>query len=412
MVKQKKVLVLTADAGFGHRSAALAIKAAMEVNYGGDCQVEIVNPLEDKRTPFFLRDSQTDYDKVVRNSPELYRLGYDATDAPIPTVIMESTLTILLFEVLRDLIFQVKPDVIVTTYPLYQAPLDSIFKVYRDVIPLFTVITDLVDVHRIWFSNAVEGCMAPTVQVKDQAIASGLPSEKVHITGIPVHPNVIRDERPKEAIKAELGWRTDLPTILVVGSKRVDRIVETLEVLNHFGSPLQLAVTAGNDDMLFEEFQRIEWHQPVHLYRFVENMPVLMRASDAIVCKAGGLIVTESLACGLPMILIDIIPGQEMGNAEYVVKGGAGDLARNQIDTLFTLAHWLKNDGETLKEKSKAAILLGNPNSAYMVAEYLWQAAQRDSHNRKRRIIGRPLLIEFLAKNKIDLSDTIFSRKK
>jgi 1,2-diacylglycerol 3-beta-galactosyltransferase len=410
--KPKKILVLTADAGFGHRSAALAIKAALEVNYGGDCQVEIVNPLEDKRTPFFLRDSQTDYDRIVRNSPELYRLGYGATDAPIPTVIMESTLTILLFEVLRDLIFQVRPDVIVSTYPFYQAPLDAIFKVYRDVIPLFTVITDLVDVHRIWFSNAVTGCMAPTVQVKNQAIASGLPAEKVHITGIPVHPNVIRDDRPKEVIRTELGWRSDLPTVLVVGSRRVERISETLEVLNHFGRPLQLAVVAGKDDALFEELQKIEWHQPVHLYRFVENMPVLMRAADAIVCKAGGLIVTESLACGLPMILIDIIPGQEMGNAEYVLKGGAGDLARSQMDTLYTLAHWFSNDGEILKERSRAANLLGNPNSAYQVAELLWQTAQKGSPGRKRRIVGRPLLIEFLAKNKIDLSETIFSRKK
>jgi 1,2-diacylglycerol 3-beta-galactosyltransferase len=44
-------------------------------------------------------------------------------------------------------------------------------------------------------------------------------------------------------------------------------------------------------------------------------MPTMMRAADAIICKAGGLTVTESLACGLPLLLTDVIPGQETGNA-------------------------------------------------------------------------------------------------
>jgi 1,2-diacylglycerol 3-beta-galactosyltransferase len=412
VAKPKKILVLTADAGFGHRSAALAIRAALEEKYGGDCQVEIVNPLEDKRTPFFLRDSQSDYDKIVRNAPELYRLGYDATDAAIPNVIMESTLTLLLFEVLRDLIMTQKPDVIVTTYPLYQAPLDAICKVYRVNLPIFTVITDLVDVHRIWFSSAVAGCMAPTVQVRQQAVENGIPAENVHITGIPVHPNVVKDERSKAQMRKDLGWDPRLPTFLVVGSKRVGSMVETLEVLNHFGKPLQLAITAGNDEDLFQEFQHIEWHQTVHLFRFVANMPELMHAADAIVCKAGGLIVTESLACGLPMLLIDVLPGQEMGNADFVVGGGAGDLVRSQMETLMTLGHWFARGGKLLRERAAAAARLGRPNSAHQVAELIWEYSTRRQPAQKRRIVGRSLLLQFLEKNKIDIQQALINRRK
>ena len=63
-----------------------------------------------------------------------------------------------------------------------------------------------------------------------------------------------------------------------------------------------------------------------------------MRASDLVSPRPGGLIVTESLAAGLPMIFVDMIPGQETGNADYVVvrRRGRGrhEPARNAADRL------------------------------------------------------------------------------
>jgi len=53
MEPRKKILILTADAGFGHRSAALAVESALCERYGDLVETEIVNPLDDKRTPFF-----------------------------------------------------------------------------------------------------------------------------------------------------------------------------------------------------------------------------------------------------------------------------------------------------------------------------------------------------------------------
>lgn len=402
--RPRKILILTADVGFGHRSAALAVQTALKANYGDQCETEIINPLNDPRASNLLRESQSDYDKVIRNVPELYRLGYEVTDASIPTVLMESTLTLLLFEVLRDMIMEHHPDAVVTTYPLYQAPLDAICRVYRTDFPLFTVITDLADVHRIWFSTAAAGCMAPTELIKEQAIANGLPAKNIHVTGIPVRAGLSGDKRTKAEIREELGWKPDLPTFLVVGSKRVAGMAETLKVLNHFGRPLQLAVSAGGDEELFAEQETTNWHQEVHLYRFVDNMAEMMLAADAIVCKAGGLVVTESLACGLPMLLIDVLPGQEAGNAEYVVSGGAGDLCRNQMDTLVAVSHWLMDDGRLLKEKAAAASKLGRPRAAFEIADIIWQNTSGDHSLKRRRIIDRSHLLQFLEKNKIDLN--------
>jgi len=131
MSERKKVLILTADAGFGHRSAAIAVAAAIEEKYSEDTDVEIVNPLDDIRVPTFLRDSQTDYTKWVRHVPELYQLGYEASDSLLPTTILENSLVVLLIDAMRGILEASNPDVILTTYPLYQSTLTALFRSKR-----------------------------------------------------------------------------------------------------------------------------------------------------------------------------------------------------------------------------------------------------------------------------------------
>ncbi len=273
MSTDRKILILTADAGFGHRSAANAVHEALIETYGKHAQVEIVNPLEDRRTPFFLRESQTDYDIIVRNLPELYRFGYDASDATLPTVIFERALTVLLYEVLHDILKKHQPDAILTTYPLYQVPVQAIFTIQRYSIPFLTAVTDLATVHRIWFHAGVHALLVPNEQVRDLALTYHVPAKKIHITGIPVHPVLAHEQRPKAEIRASLGWQPDLPTLLAVGSRRVGGMPEILNVINHSGTRLQMAVVAGKDEQLFEQLQHTEWHQPVHLFEYADNMP-------------------------------------------------------------------------------------------------------------------------------------------
>lgn len=376
MSDRKKVLILTADAGFGHRSAANAVAAAIEEKYPDELSYEIVNPLDDKGTPAFLRDSQADYTKWVRSVPELYRLGYDASDALIPNALMENSLSVLLVDVMRKILRKSQPDVILSTYPLYSAPLTTTFTSRRYRVPLYTAITDLSTVHRMWFHRKVDGLLVPNALVADMATSYGVNPEKVTITGIPVHPNVIRENRPRNEVRADLGWTPDIPTVLAVGSKRVERMVDTLNILNHFGGPLQIAVVCGKDEQLYNELQHFDWHVPAHIYDFVENVPMMMHAADLIICKAGGLIVTESLACGLPMILIEILPGQETGNAEFVTALGAADLAETPVAMLEDLSHLLRNDQALLHQRAINAARIGQPRSAYKVAAILNDAVK------------------------------------
>ncbi|MDX9863511.1 MAG: glycosyltransferase [Anaerolineaceae bacterium] len=393
---KKRILVLTADAGFGHRSAAKAIVAALEDKYGHDCEVVMVNPLNDERAPALLRDSQTDYDFIIQNIPRIYRIGYEVSDAAIPATLAESASIVLLYDVLRDLLDEYQPDAIITTYPAYQAPLSAIFAIEEISIPLITVITDLVTVHRLWFNHVADVITVATPDLKDLAEEYGMEMDRVHITGIPVHPRIANESRTKEAIREELGWDPTLPTFLAVGSTRVEQLTTALNVLNHFGQPLQIAAVAGKDEELHIQLKEMDWHVPVHIYGFVENMPALMHASDAILCKAGGLITTEALASGLPIILIEYIAGQETGNMEYVVNNQAGALVQEPVELLELLAHWMQDGGAKLKICAENARKLGKPHAACHIADLTWEAIQHGVTTKHRMIPSRGALTKIL----------------
>lgn len=401
MESKKKILILTADAGFGHRSAAIAIKKAFEEKQNVECEVSILNPLDNEKAPFFLRESQSEYDKWVRNVPELYKFGYEISDATIPVSILETILTVTLFEVIKETLEEYQPDIVVNTYPLYQAPFIAVRSLLKMDIPMATIITDLATVHNIWFHEDVDLTIVPTRKVKEDAIKAGLSSDKIAEIGIPVNPKIFLIKGDKQKYREDLGWNQDQTTILAVGSKRVEHFKEYLHVLNHTGFNFQLVIVTGKDKKLFEELDKIEWHIPVFLYEFVENMPELMKASDLLLSKAGGLIVTEALASGLPIIIVDAIPGQETGNAKFVEEAKAGYWVKSNIEFLETISHLFINNFEQLQIIQRNAENKGKPSAAIQITDLIINQLSGKKYQSKPKIDLIKKIEELLLANHI-----------
>jgi UDP-N-acetylglucosamine:LPS N-acetylglucosamine transferase len=289
------------------------------------------------------------------------------------------------------------PDVVVITFPTYQYPVAAYRRLSGRDFPIVTVVTDLVTLQKMWFSQSVELCLVPTRIAADLALERGLDPETVHVTGLPVNPALADAPPSKAEARRALGWPEDQFTVLAVGSKRVERLDNFAHVLNHAGFALHLVAVAGGNEELYSALQAEEWHVPATLYDYVGNMPDLMHAADCIVSKAGGLIVTESLACGLPLCLTQVIPGQETGNARLVVEEGAGDLTLEPLAFLETMAHWLADDARLYRRRAANARRLGKPEAAFTAADLIWQAAgSRTADRRSRFPISRDKLKDLL----------------
>jgi 1,2-diacylglycerol 3-beta-galactosyltransferase len=370
MKQEKKfsIIILTADMGFGHRSAANAIADGLRLTTNNLVGIEVINLLEDKRVLSILRSNQSDYDRIVRQTPELQRLGYQFSDSSATSGLYEAFLSIVFYPVLKELIEEKKPDFLLTTFNMYIAPIQTFLSVQKRNIPFFVVVTDLTKIHRTWLHPGVDLICVPTSEAYQEAQARGISQNQLLLSGIPVRPEIYYENREPAEIRKSLGWNEELTTALVVGSKRIKNLEKILDALNHTGWPIQWILVAGKDEKLADWYKKQEWHNPAFVYTFVENMAPFLHASDLIITKAGGLIVSEALASGLPLFIVDITPGQEEGNAEYIVNHGAGELATSPLKAIETLTHWMENNQKKMRQYAQIARQLGRPEAAFEIA--------------------------------------------
>ena len=116
-------------------------------------------------------------------------------------------------------------------------------------------------------------------------------------------------------------------------------------------------------EAIVSKYEKIE---NVCILGFTNQVPELMHISEFVVTKPGGLTTSESLACNLPMVIINPLPGQEEENAELLVKDGIAvwikkdDNPQLIFDELFSTPEKLK----TMKENTN---LLAKPFSTHNI---------------------------------------------
>jgi processive 1,2-diacylglycerol beta-glucosyltransferase len=95
-----------------------------------------------------------------------------------------------------------------------------------------------------------------------------------------------------------------------------------------------------------------------------------MSVSDLVITKPGGLTTTESLASGLPIIVINPIPGQETENAEFLESHNVGFWIKKN-DNIEEKLYSIFNNQETLQKMKINARLLAKKNSTSDICKIL-----------------------------------------
>ena len=366
-----RYLILHASVGSGHRSAAHALADALERL--PDSEVRIEDTL-DYASPIFSTAYARSYLELSQRAPLLWQMFYESTDnsdvewAPIRDRV-RGLVAELAVNKLKDLIRQYAPAAIICTHFL-PAELLVRLKLDGDMrVPTYTVITDHA-VHSQWITPGVDGYFVASDFPCKLMVERGVPAAIIHVTGIPVNPAIAEPKEP-HAMRALHDLPVDGPVISLFGGglvpKRARRIVEGLTALE---TPGMLVVVAGRNAELPAALEGLGDGAQMRL-RVLEQIDYvddLVAASDLAITKAGGLIVSEVLARGTPMVIIDPIPGQEEWNADFIVSSGAGVQLRLVEWVPWTIEQLLAAPERVagLRERAQAA---GRPNAARDIAE-------------------------------------------
>lgn len=377
MKTNRRFLILTSDSGFGHRSAANSVLKALEIKYPQQAKALIVNPILETDVPKLVRQIDTGYDSRVKNAAKFYRFTYEISDSRPVSEVLESALTLMLQKNIKELVQDLNPDAILSTNQMFNTPTGAVLKDMNIAIPFFTAVTDLADVHALWFGSGPDRYFVASDWVKIKALENNVPEDKIIISGVPVDPDFSFNVSEKSALREGLGLRPDMTTVLFVGSVRVFNIEQSLRALEKVSYPIQVVVITGGDKNLFVQLSELKFKFPFYLHDFVTNMPEWMRAADVLITKAGGLILSEALAAGLPSVIINYLPGQEEGNVRYILSHQAGSWVQNPTEMAFVLNYWLSDDQKRLKMVASNSKRLGHPDSALQIAEALWEASEK-----------------------------------
>ena len=392
---QKRVIILYADTGAGHRSVATAIQAALHAmapedhdkarsewtHDAGVPSVEcgLYNPV--RHHPL---GSMFDlYGPVTRRTPHLFAGAYTLSNSAHAFDLVGQIGFRLLRKRLLSLVEMAQPDLIVSVHSLLTQPMFKALRFARRDIPLYSVVTDLASIHQSWIAPVVDRCFAPNDEVRDEMIRRGMRKEQLRLSGLPIHPDYlpIPNNGDREGLRLELGLRPDLFTILVMGGgEGVGRLDTITRHLAEARLPVQLIVVAGHNPALYDALnrQRQKWQMPHTIFGFAHNVSMLMRASDVIVTKAGSVTIAESLACGLPIILSSVIRGQESGNVELIERNGVGSLARRPEDIVSAVRQLLALDEVGMRELRAHARKISTPLASFAIARDILAALDAD----------------------------------
>lgn len=379
----KKVIIFYACYGGGHASAANSIKECLESNF---TDVEpIAIDFMDYLSKTIDKLTTTAYEEIAKKLPNLWGSMYSRSEkGPLAKISSDSNKIMAIK--LHLLIKKLKPDYIISTHPFSSQMCAYLKKKNRlQNIKIATVLTDFA-LHEQWIigSEYIDNLFVAHSGMKQELIEKGILSTKIYDTGIPLS-NKFLIKYDKNELCDKYNLNPNKFTILFFAGGKYGlgkkNIYQILEDISRYLDNIQVVAVSGKNEKIKKSFDDIvkkhNREDEIKVLGFTDNVPELMTISDVVISKPGGLTTSECLACNLPIIMINPIPGQEEQNAEFLEKNNLAKLIRKDDNPIGVITQIIYNENklnlyrQNIKKYSK-------PNSSFEICNILLKNKQED----------------------------------
>ena len=375
-----RVQILTSVVGGGHQSVARALADAL-ADLGQDGLEWWVDDLYLGLARFPVSRFPWLYAAVTRRHRRLWRLIFQLTNRPPGPGRLELLGDPLGGPALSRLLALRRPDSVVSVLPGVNGFLARAIRGLGLTADLEVMVTDWAEIHLSWLSPGIGHYIVPTESAAETCHRVGVPADRVSVLGYPVRRSFARatpGPMARSTARAQLGLADDRFTILaMVGSEGSAGALAHLRALAKVRLDADILVVCGRNARLFREVAGLPSTNRLRPLGFVDDIDQLMLSANLLVTKPGGATLAEACCCHLPIVAFDPLPGQEEGNARYLVARGAAELARSPRH-LAELAAELRWAEPRRAELAASSAALARPGASIEAAkEIIGRASAR-----------------------------------
>lgn len=260
----------------------------------------------------------------------IYESAYAVTKFPPATRANSALVAGVLHGGIEETILRHQPKGIVISHFFLIAPIFDILRNRKLAIPAITIVTDPYTAHPLWFLRKAQTMVVFSEGLKESAVRHGIPPERVHVFPFILDPRFSRNDArlSVETAKNALGFRPDQRVVLLLGGG--DGMPRGLRIVKKILRQLPgvgVILVCGRNKSLFRKAGRLvpaEEGKNLRVFAYVDNVPDLIRLSDAVLTKGGASTVMEIIALGKTPVITTYIWEQEKGNVEFVVNDHRG----------------------------------------------------------------------------------------
>jgi processive 1,2-diacylglycerol beta-glucosyltransferase len=382
----KKVLILTAGFGEGHNAAARNLRDALEL-VSDEVKVEVLDLFESSYGALNTL-AKNAYLGMVQYTPKLWGGVYSLMDN---STFLENRLGgfTRLKNALGDILHETQPDCVVSTYPVYAYVVQELYRDHSErPFRFITIVTDSITVNSQWFRAPSDLFCVPNDATGAVLKAAGIPDSQIRALGFPVS-HLFTQEAAMPVNPPSFGEERRILYNINTGKKKAGKVIgRLLEIPD-----TQLTIVVGRDAELKAKLieQTQEYAGRVRILGWTNQMPQLLLSSHLVIGKAGGASVQEAIAARCPMIVNQVIPGQEEGNARLISEYGLGAVAERNREVSDLVKEAFAHRSRQWQDWRRNLAKFSKPDASLRLAELVLAECEATDPTRKRiKLFGAP----------------------